>query len=93
MLKINHNNRSDGSTELKLKGEITDSSIHSIRTECLTVIASGKRLVIDLGSVTYIDPEGVKYIKGLIYMNLKILNIPLNPNDLFDIGENSYRAD
>ncbi|MHA1973500.1 MAG: STAS domain-containing protein [Candidatus Hodarchaeales archaeon] len=84
MLKINRNNRSDGSTELKLKGAITDSSIKYIRTECLTVIASGKRLVIDLGSVTYIDPKRVKYIKGLIYMNLKILNIPLNPNDLFD---------
>ena len=84
MLKINQNNRSDGSTELKLKGEITDSSIHYIRTECLAVIASGKRLVIDLGSVTYIDPEGVKYLKGLIYMNQKIINIPLNPNDLFE---------
>ena len=84
MLKINQNNRSDGSTELKLKGAITDSSIHDIRTECLTVIASGKRLVIDLGSVTYIDPEGIKYLKGLIYMNQKIINMPLHPNDLFD---------
>lgn len=92
MLEINHHDRSDGSTKLKLKGEITDSSIHSIRIECLTVIASGKRLVIDLGSVTFIDPVGVKYLKGLIYMNLKILNIPLNPNDLFDIEENSYRS-
>jgi len=84
MLKIYHKNRSNGSTELKLKGAITDSSIHYIRTECLTVIASGKRLVIDLGSVTYIDPEGIKFLKGLIYMNQKILNMPLHPNDLFD---------
>ena len=84
MLKIYHKNRSNGSTELKLKGAITDSSIHYIRTECLTVIASGKRLVIDLGSVTYIDSDGVKFLKGLIYMNQKILNIPLSVNDLFD---------
>ena len=84
MLKIYHKNRSNGSTELKLKGAITDSSIHFIRKECLTVIASGKRLVIDLGSVTYIDPEEIKFLKGLIYMNQKILNMPLHPNDLFD---------
>jgi anti-anti-sigma regulatory factor len=85
MLKIYHENRSNGSTELKLTGKISDSSIQYIRAECLSVIASGKkRLVLDLGSVTYIDPQGIKFLKGLIYMNQKILNIPLNANDLFD---------
>lgn len=84
MLKIYHKNRSNGSTVLELEGAIIDSSIQYIRTECLTVIASSRRLVIDLGSVTYIDPEGIKFLKGLIYMNKKILNMPLHPNDLFD---------
>ena len=84
MLKIYHENQSNGSTELKLKGAITDSSINSLRKESLSVAASGKRLVIDLCSVVYINPDGVNFLKGLIYMNQKIINIPLNPNDLFD---------
>jgi len=84
MLKIYHKNRSDGSTELKLKGAITDSSINSLRTESLSVAASGKRLVIDLCSVVYINPDGVNFLKGLIYMNEKIQNIPLYAKDLFD---------
>jgi len=84
MLRINHENRSNGSIELILTGKITNSSIQYIRAECLSVIASGKRVVLDLGSATYIDPEGIKFLKRLIYMNQKILNIPLNANDLFD---------
>ena len=84
MLKINQNNRSDGSTELKLKGAITDLSINFLRAECLSVVKSGKRLVIDLCSVVYINPGGVKFLKGLIYMNEKIQNIPLYAKDLFD---------
>lgn len=83
MLRIHHRDRNDGCIELKLKGAITTSYINSLRVDCLSVISNGNRLILDLGSVVYIDPVGVKFLKELIDMNVKIENISVYATGLF----------
>jgi anti-anti-sigma factor len=80
----------DGSTIVKLCGEIDLASAPQLRAALESLVSSGDRIVVDLGEVTFIDSSGLHELHSTAISldgngPLRIDNVPPLPMRVMEI--------
>jgi anti-anti-sigma regulatory factor len=75
MLRITEIVDSGAETTLHVEGRIVSEWVGVLQEECRRVLQeSGRRLRLDLGAVTFIDPRGVLALRWLTTKGVAIVN-------------------
>lgn len=74
MLKISTSESSRAMETLRLEGHLGGPWVDELRRCCERVISKGKRLTLDLADVSFIDRDGVAFIRGLTSANAEVRN-------------------
>ncbi len=61
---------------LNLEGRVLDDWVRVVERECRSVLHPGRKVVLDLSGVTYIDGRGVGMLKSLMAGHVEIINCP-----------------
>jgi hypothetical protein len=77
MLRITEVVDSDTETTLHLEGRIVSEWVGVLQEDCWRVLQqSSRRLRLDLGAVTFIDPRGVLALRWLTTEGVALVNSP-----------------
>ena len=77
MLRITEVVDSDTETTLHLEGRIVSEWVGVLQEDCRRVLQqSSRRLRLDLGAVTFIDPRGVLALRWLTTEGVALVNSP-----------------
>lgn len=74
MLKITEGLATDKTTTLHLEGQVVGPWLPELRRCCELVLATSRRLVVDLANVSFVDREGVSLFKELTVRNVALAN-------------------
>ena len=74
MLKIEVIRSSDGEPTLKLAGRIIGAWVGELAGECERALASERRLVVDVGAVSFVDRRGAELLRDLSGRNVTLLH-------------------
>jgi anti-anti-sigma regulatory factor len=72
-----------------VEGRIVLGSVGELERECRERLRSGKRVRLDLSSVTYVDPRGTEVLQGMTADGVEIINQSTLIDDL--LGESPAR--
>ena len=77
MLRITESVEGGTETTLHVEGRIVSEWVGVLQEECRRVLQeSRRRLRLDLGAVTFIDPRGVLALRGLATAGVALANSP-----------------
>jgi anti-anti-sigma regulatory factor len=77
MLRITEVVDSGSETTLHVEGRIVTEWVAVLQEECWRILQqSGRRLRLDLGAVTFIDPRGLLALRGLTMKGAALVNSP-----------------
>lgn len=65
MLKITVIAETDETVTLKLEGRITGEWVSEVQRECEMWLAQGRKAVLDLSGIVFVDEQGVEKLKAL----------------------------
>jgi ABC-type transporter Mla MlaB component len=74
MLKITDQNLSDASATLRLEGEVIGPWVMELRRSCEARLESGRRLILDLAGVSFIDRNGMALFRELMTHEVQFIN-------------------
>ena len=74
MLRITEGTAADGTTVLYLEGQVLGPWLAELRRCCELVLATNRRLVIDLENVSFTDREAASLFNGLVAREVKLAN-------------------
>jgi anti-anti-sigma regulatory factor len=79
MLKISRDETSNGRTEIwRVQGHVVGNWVGELRRTCDRVLGeSGRKLVLDLRDVTFIDPDGIALFRELSSRHVELTNCSL----------------
>jgi anti-anti-sigma factor len=78
MLKITQSECSHMAITLRLEGQVAGRWVDVLRRACMEVIArNGRRLVLDLADVTFIDVSGTALFRELAEHEVRVTNCSL----------------
>lgn len=87
MLRIQHDQVDDRTMNLILQGRIVAASADLLEGEWLELRRSGFRVVLDLGSVVFIDRTGIELLARLVLAGARIVGCtPLFAAMLAEVG-------
>ncbi|WP_447977478.1 STAS domain-containing protein [Candidatus Nitrospira bockiana] len=76
MLRISRSADDGATVSLRLEGKIHREWVALLEQECLQLSAAGKRVVLDLLQVSYIDREGVDLVRKMRQGSVRLVNCP-----------------
>ena len=74
MLRIELHDQGNGSTTLGLAGRIVGPWVQELSRSCERVLAIGGALSVDLGQVSFVDRDGVQFLKRLRARDVALVN-------------------
>jgi ABC-type transporter Mla MlaB component len=74
MLKITDQNSSDDGTTLHLEGEVIGPWVMELRRSCEQELERGRRLILNLAGVSFIDRHGLALIQELMTYQVQLIN-------------------
>ena len=74
MLRIELLDRKDGTTTLELAGRVVGPWVDELSRSCERVLAIGGTLSVDLGQVSFVDRDGVQFLKRLRARDVALVN-------------------
>lgn len=84
MFKITCGKEEDGVVMLMVDGRIVGPWVEELRKECKTCLAEGKRLIIDLSGVSFIDEQGIRILNELRKGRVEVRGCSLFLSGLLD---------
>jgi len=66
-----------GKTTMKIEGRIVLDWIRVVETECHNLLTRGNLVSLDLSGVSFVGPEGVSMLRGLLDKGCVLSNCPL----------------
>lgn len=73
MLKISRSEGSGSTCTLKLEGKLLAPWIDELASACRWFPTSTERVRLDLASLTFVDAEGVRFLKSLIREGIEVI--------------------
>ena len=73
MLKITRSEESERGDVLKLEGKLLGPWIDVLASACGEVDLDPNRVKLDLGGLTYVDAEGVEFLRSLIREGTQVI--------------------
>jgi hypothetical protein len=74
MLRIELFDRRDGTTTLELAGRVVGPWVDELSRSCERVLGIGGSLTVDLGQVSFVDRDGVRFLKRLRARDVALVN-------------------
>ena len=74
MLRIELFDRRDGTTTLELAGRVVGPWVDELSRSCERVLGIGGALTVDLGQVSFVDRDGVQFLKRLRAREVALVN-------------------
>ena len=74
LLRIELFDRRDGTTTLELAGRVVGPWVDELRRSCERVLGIGGALTVDLGQVSFVDRDGVQFLKRLRARDVALVN-------------------
>ena len=74
MLRIELLDQKDGTTTLELAGRVVGPWVDELSRSCERVLAIGSPLSVDLGQVSFIDRDGVRFLQRLRARDVALVN-------------------
>jgi anti-anti-sigma regulatory factor len=74
MLRIELFDRRDGTTTLELAGRVGGPWVDELSRSCERVLGIGGALTVDLGQVSFVDRDGVQFLKRLRARDVALVN-------------------
>jgi len=74
MLRITSIERTDRLAWLRLEGQLIGGWVVELRNLCETALGQGKRLIVDLADVSFLDREGTALLKSLKSREVALVN-------------------
>lgn len=74
MLRIELFDRRDGTTTLELAGRVVGPWVDELSRSCERVLGIGGALTVDLGQVSFVDRDGVQFLKRLRARDVALVN-------------------
>jgi anti-anti-sigma regulatory factor len=74
MLRIELFDRRDGTTRLELAGRVVGPWVDELSRSCEHVLGIGGALTVDLGQVSFVDRDGVQFLKRLRARDVALVN-------------------
>lgn len=74
MLRIELLDQENGTTTLGLAGRIVGPWVDELSRSCERVLSIGGALSVDLGQVSFVDRDGVQFLKRLRARDVALLN-------------------
>lgn len=74
MLKIERIGTAGETSTLRLEGRVIGPWVEELRRSCDPVLATGARLTLDLGEVSFVDREGVELFRSLRQRQVALSN-------------------
>ena len=74
MLRIELFDRGDGTTTLELAGRVVGPWVDELSRSCERVLGIGGTLTVDLGQVSFVDRDGVQFLKRLRTRDVVLVN-------------------
>jgi anti-anti-sigma regulatory factor len=74
MLRIELFDRRDGTATLELAGRVVGPWVHELSRSCERVLGIGGALTVDLGQVSFVDRDGVQFLKRLRARDVALVN-------------------
>src|SRR5262245_16158393 len=74
VLRIELLNRKNGTTTLELAGRVVGPWVDELSRSCERVLAIGSTLSVDLGQVSFVDRDGVRFLKRLKAQDVALVN-------------------
>ena len=74
MLRIELFDRRDGTTTLELAGRVVGPWVDELSRSCERVLGIGGTLTVDLGQVSFVDRDGVQFLKRLRTRDVALVN-------------------
>jgi anti-anti-sigma regulatory factor len=65
MLKISQPETSGGTSTLRVEGTLSGAWVPELRASCDAILAEGRRVVLDLNGVVYVDRSGTELLETL----------------------------
>ncbi|HSB10147.1 MAG TPA: STAS domain-containing protein [Blastocatellia bacterium] len=88
MLRITEGSATDGTTMLYLEGQVVGPWLAELRRCCELVLATSRRLIVDLADVSFVDRDGVSLLKELTVRDVAIANCtPFVAEQLKAVGQ------
>ncbi|WNM64129.1 hypothetical protein [Candidatus Nitrospira neomarina] len=77
MIRITLMDTAEKHTTMKVEGRIVSDWIEVMETEFKNLLAEGKIVALDLSEVTFVEPEGVHMIRGILDKGCVLSSCPL----------------
>jgi anti-anti-sigma regulatory factor len=74
VLRIELLDQRDGTTTLELAGRVVGPWVDELSRSCERALAIGGALSVDLAQVSFVDREGVQFLKRLRARNVALVN-------------------
>ena len=74
MLKIERIETAGQTPTLRVEGRVIGPWVEELRRSCEPVLATGARLTLDLGDVSFVDADGVALIRSLRQRQVALSN-------------------
>jgi len=74
MLRIELFDRRDGTATLELAGRVVGPWVDELSRSCESVLRIGGALTVDLGQVSFVDRDGVQFLKRLRARDVALVN-------------------
>jgi len=75
MLKISKTDSVGNTTVLKLEGQVIGPWSREVRKHCESVLEGGRKLVLDVGEISFLDVNGVSLFRELEDRGVSLLNV------------------
>jgi len=72
MLSIMWRDSSSDGTVMKLEGQVIGPWVAELRTYCELLLGEGSSLSLDMGGVSYLDPEGIALVRQLMTQGVRL---------------------
>ena len=76
MLRIVELERPGNGATLSLEGRVIGPWVDELRQSCERVLATGAALTLDLTEVTFVERDGVRFLKNLVDSGVAVVNCP-----------------
>lgn len=76
MLRLTRTSRLPHEVVLKVEGQIVAEWVGLLEQECLELLGAGRRVLLDLADVSYLDRRAVRLLQDLAARSVGIINCP-----------------
>ncbi len=74
MVRITVTDSSPDATTLLLEGQLIGDAVDELNSSCEQAFVNGRRLILDVAGVSFIDRKGVAFLHQLATRNVSIVN-------------------